>query len=127
MEHVQRIKHYAKQFQTLYHWILKCCEILCCHPSRPGRFMVFVHMEKYSQGRCNVCHAFIHRWASHGMLQDVCLSACLTSWHLLPTVASIVAPVPLCVSHRHCPQQGGPTCLSTRGEQSRRDATNYIT
>ena len=89
--------------------------------------MVFVHMEKYSQGRWDVWHAFIHRWASHGMLQAACLSACLTSWPLLPSVASIMAPVPLCVSHHHRLQQVVPTCLSTRGEQSQKDAKNYIT
>ena len=33
---------------------------LCCDPSRPGRFMVFVQMEKYSQSRWDVWHAFIH-------------------------------------------------------------------
>ena len=52
------------------------------------------------------------------MLQAACLSACLMSWPLLPIVAPIVAPVPLRVSHHHRPQQGVPTCLSTRGGQS---------
>ena len=56
------------------------------------------------------------------MLQSVCLSECLMSWPLFPSVAPIMAPVPLCVSHCHCPQQGVSTCLSTRGEQSRQDA-----
>ena len=54
------------------------------------------------------------------MLQAACLSACLMSWPLLPIVAPIVAPVPLRVSHHHRPQQGVPTCLSTRGEHSRK-------
>ena len=36
-------------------------------------------------------------------LQAVCLSACLMSWTLLPSMAPIMAPVPLCVSHHHCP------------------------
>ena len=52
------------------------------------------------------------------MLQAARLSACLMSWPLLPIVAPIVAPVPLRVSHHHRPQQGVPTCLSTRGGQS---------
>ena len=55
-------------------------------------------------------------------LQVPYLSACLMSRPLLPRVAPIVAPVPLCVSHHHHPQQGVPTCLSTRGEKSRQDA-----
>ena len=52
------------------------------------------------------------------MLQAVCLSTPLMSWLLLPSVAPVVAPVFFCVSHHHHPQQGVPTCLSTRGEQS---------
>ena len=40
------------------------------------------------------------------------------SWPLLPSVAPIVTPVPLRVSHHHHPQQGVSTCLNTRGEQS---------
>ena len=51
-----------------------------------------------------------------------CLSACPTSWPLLCSVAPTMAPAPLCVSHHQHPQQGVPTCLSTRGEQSRQDA-----
>ena len=50
--------------------------------------------------------------------QAACLSACLRSWPVLPSMTPIMAPVPLHVSHHHCPQQGVPTCLSTRGEQS---------
>ena len=44
-------------------------------------------------------------------LQAVCLSACFMSWPLLPSVAPIMAPVPLSVSHHHHPQQGVPTCF----------------
>ena len=47
-------------------------------------------------------------------LQVVCLSACLMSWPLLPSVAPIMAPVLLHVSHHHHPQQGVPTCLSNK-------------
>ena len=60
-------------------------------------------------------------------LQAPCLCACLMLWPLLPSVAPIMAPVPLCVSHHHCPQLGVPTCLSTRGEQSRKLPEHYIT
>ena len=55
-------------------------------------------------------------------LQAACLSACHMSWPLLPSVAPIMAPVPLCVSYHHRPQQGVSTCLSARGEQSQQDA-----
>ena len=61
------------------------------------------------------------------MMQAVCLSACLMSWPLFPSVAPIVAPVPLHVSHHHRPQQLVPTCVSSRGEQSQQDARNYTT
>ena len=57
-----------------------------------------------------------------GMLQAACLSACHMSWPLLPSVAPIVAPAPLYVSHHHPSQQGVPTCLSTRRKQSQQDA-----
>ena len=94
---------------------------LCCPPSKPGKFMVFVQMAKYSWSCWDVWHAFIHGWATH-CIQAVCLSACLMSWPLLPSMAPIMAPVPLHVSHHHCPQQGVLTCLSTRGEQSQKTA-----
>ena len=48
-----------------------------------------------------------------------CISICMS--HVVapvPSMAPIVAPVPLHVSHHHRPQQGVPTCLSTTGEQS---------
>ena len=38
---------------------------VCCHPSRPDKFIVFVQMEKYSQSHWDVWHAFINGWASH--------------------------------------------------------------
>ena len=60
-------------------------------------------------------------------LQAACLSACFMSRPLLPSVAPIVAPVLLRVTYHHRLQQGVPTCLSTRGEQSQQDARNYIT
>ena len=64
-----------------------------------------------------------HLYSSVGgprTLQAACLSARFMS--LLPSVAPIVAPAPLRVSHPHRPQQGVPTCLSTRGGQSRKTA-----
>ena len=74
------------------------------------------------------CLACLYSWVGEPcMLQAACLSVCLMSWPLLPSMASIMAPVPLCVSHHHHPQQGVPTCLSTRGEQSQPDARNYTT
>ena len=48
-------------------------------------------------------------------LQAAWLSVCLC-------VAPIMAPVPLCVSVYLHPHQGVPTCLRTRGEQSRKTA-----
>ena len=69
------------------------------------------------------CLACLCSWAGEPcMLQAVCRSACLMSWPLLPSMAPIVAPVPLCVSHHHLPQQGVPACLRTRGKQSRKTA-----
>ena len=52
------------------------------------------------------------------------LPACLCVAHamaLAPSMAPIVTPVPLRVPHHHH-QQGVPTCLSTRGEQSQKTA-----
>ena len=67
------------------------------------------------------CLACLYSWVGEPcMLQAVCLSA--MSWPLLPSVAPIVTPVPVRVSHHHRPQQGVPTCLSTTGEQRRQDA-----
>ena len=69
---------------------------------------------------CLVC---LYSWVGKPrMLQAACLSACLMSWPLLPSMAPIMAPVPLCVSHHHRPQQGVPTCLSTTREQSQKPA-----
>ena len=69
------------------------------------------------------CLACLYSWVGKPCtLQAECLSACLMSWPLLSSVTPILAPVPLHVSHHHRPQQGVPTCLSTRGEQSRQDA-----
>ena len=74
------------------------------------------------------CLACLYSWLGEPhTLQAACLFACLMSWPLLPSVAPIVAPVPLRVSHHQHPQQGVPTSLSPRGEQSRQDARNYIT
>ena len=69
------------------------------------------------------CLACFYSWAGEPRtLQAACLSVCLMLWPLLPSVASIVAPVPLCISHHHCPQQGVPTCSRAKGEQSRKTA-----
>ena len=69
------------------------------------------------------CPACLYPWVGEALtLQATCLSACLMSWLVLPSVSLIVAPVPLCVSPHHCLQQGVPTCLGTRGEQSPKTA-----
>ena len=93
-----------------------------CPPSRPGRCMVFVQMEEYSWSRWDVWHAFIHGWESHARCKlrvylhvscrGLCSPAWHPSWHLSPCVSLIII----------IPQQGVPTCLSTRGEQSRKTA-----
>ena len=63
------------------------------------------------------CLPCLYSWVGElCMLQAACLSACLMSWPLLPSMAPISAPVPLRVSHHHHPQQGVLTCLITRGE-----------
>ena len=100
--------------------------VVCCHPSRPGRFMVFMQMEKCSRSHWDVWHAFIHGWASHARwklrvyLHVSCHGPCSPewhpSWHLSP-----------CIPHHHHPQPGVSTCLSTRGEQSQQSARNDIT
>ena len=101
--------------------------LVCCRPSRPGRFMVFVQMEKYSWGRWDVRHAFLHRWASHTLCKlHVCLPVschgpCSPAWHPSGRL-SLCLPFIII-----CPQQGVPTGLSTRAEQSRQGARNYIT
>ena len=44
------------------------------------------------------CLAYLYSWVGEPrILQAVCLSACLMSWSLLPSMAPIVAPVPLSV------------------------------
>ena len=74
------------------------------------------------------CLACLYSWVGKPYTpQAACLSACRVSWPLLPSMAPIMAPIPLHVSHHHHPQQVVPTCLSTRGEQSWQDARNYIT
>ena len=71
--------------------------LLCCHHSRPGRFMVFVQMEKYSRSRWDVWHVFIHGWVSHPCcklcvyLHVSCHGPCSPVrhplWHLSPCVS----------------------------------------
>ena len=81
-------------------------------------------MEEYTQSHGNAWHAFIHGWASHTYCKlhvYLHVSVWHIAWPLLPSMASIMAPVPLHVSHHHL-QQGVPTCLSTRGEQSQKTA-----
>ena len=63
-----------------------CC-MACCHRSRPGRFTVFVQMEKYSWSHWDVQHAFIHRSDSHARcklhvyLHVTCHGPCSPAWH----------------------------------------------
>ena len=73
---------------------------LCCPPSKPGKFMVFVQMAKYSWSCWDVWHAFIHGWASHTCcklhvyLHVSCPGpsspAWPPSWHLSPCMSPII-------------------------------------
>ena len=63
--------------------------------------MVLVQMERYSESHWDVWHAFIHGWASHARCKVrvyLHVSVWHMSWPLLPSVAPIMAPVPLHVS-----------------------------
>ena len=53
-----------------------------------------------------------------------CVSICMSHvMALAPQHVTHHGTCPLvCLSHCHCPQQGVPTCLSTRGEQSQKTA-----
>ena len=87
-----------------------------CDPSRLGRSTVLTQNRIIFTGPLG-CQACLYAWVGEPRtLQAACLSARFMS--LLPSVAPIVAPAPLRVSHPHRPQQGVPTCLSTRGGQS---------
>ena len=69
------------------------------------------------------CLACLCSWMGEPRtLQAMCLFARLMSWPLLLSMAPIVAPVLLCVSHYHCPQHGVPNYVSTKGEQSQKTA-----
>ena len=73
---------------------------LCCPPSKPGKFMVFVQMAKYSWSCWDVWHAFIHGWASHARCKlhvyphISCCGPCSPvwhpPWHLSPCVSPII-------------------------------------
>ena len=56
-----------------------------------------------------------------------CASVCMSHvMALAPQHGTHRGTCPLARLSHHCPQQGVPTCLSTRGEQSWQDARNYI-
>ena len=93
-------------------------------PFKASRFMVFVQTGKHSWSRWDVGHAFIHGWVSHACCK---LHVSLHVTCCGPQRDTHHGTCPLeCVSH-HRPQQGVPTCVSTRGEQSWQDARNYVT
>ena len=55
-----------------------------------------------------------------------CVSICMSLTALAPQHGTHCGSCPLACLSSSSPQQGVPTCLSTRGEQSQPDARNYI-
>ena len=64
------------------------CRVQNCGSwSRPDRFMVCGQTEEYSRSRWDVWRAFIHVWESNALCKlcvPLRVSACHTSWPLLP-------------------------------------------
>ena len=92
----------------------------------------------FKAGQVHGILEYLYSWVGKPrMLQATCLSAYLSAhWGpLLPSVAPIVAPVPLCVFHHHPSIDVSPGCFlqgmftvplvlkpSPIGDRSRRDA-----
>ena len=84
-------------------------KMVYCHPSRSGRFMVFMQMDKYSQSRWDVWHAFIHGCVRHTCCKlrvymhvsycGPCSPAWHPVWHLPPCVSLIIIAPPQVVCY----------------------------